>query len=63
MMKEFINNHYIATTIICCFVIDGLVKIFSRILRTINIAIRGYPTAQFMDADGDIVFPKNKRGV
>ena len=62
-MNEFINNHYIITGILVFSAIEATMKILGRILRTINIAMRGYPTAQFMDADGDIVFPKNKRGL
>lgn len=33
-------------------------KLANRVLRCINIAIRGYPTIPNMDADGDIVHPK-----
>ena len=41
-------------------VIDGICKCWSRWLRSRNIARHGWPTAPNMDADGDIVHPKQE---
>jgi len=34
-------------------------KIFNRVLRSINIRNNGWPVTPYMDADGDIVYPKD----
>lgn len=34
-------------------------RVWNRWLRHRNIALHGWPTAKLMDADGDIVHPKN----
>jgi hypothetical protein len=32
-------------------------KAYNRRLRAKNIQLHGWPTAQFLDADGDIIYP------
>ena len=59
MNYEFWGEHYIlaffAIVLLACLAgtfIECAMKILNRILRSINIAIRGWPP-QHLDADGD----------
>jgi hypothetical protein len=40
------------------WLVGSLFKFWNRWLRSRNIKNRGWPTANLMDADGDIVHPK-----
>ncbi len=39
-------------------IICSIYYLLARLMRCIQISLRGWPTAPLMDADGDIVHPK-----
>lgn len=51
-MEKFAMEHWIAVFIMFWIVASLLGTVFNRLLRSINIAIRGWPPAH-LDADGD----------
>lgn len=63
----FAGNHPIITVLLA-WSIAGVLKApfqyafmaYNRRCRSRNIAAQGWPTASFMDADGDIVHPKDR---
>lgn len=58
-MKEWaIQSPYLAAIIIYT-ALEIIFRIINRFFRMINIWQRGWPTAQNMDADGDIVHSKD----
>jgi len=57
---EFASNNPFMTLFLSYIFLYFLVAAFNRILRTIKVLVRGWPTAPNMDADGDIVHPKRQ---
>jgi hypothetical protein len=52
------SNHYILFTLLSYIAIYFSAQIVVRTYRFIMVLVRGWPTAIYMDADGDIVHPK-----
>lgn len=59
MIEWTIANPYL-TTLIILLTVHLPFNLVSRLFRVVNITLRGWPTNQIMDADGDIVYKKEK---
>lgn len=57
---KFGGEHYFIVLILAYSVIHTVGRMYSRTLRSFNIRKHGYPANPIMDADGDIVYPKDK---
>ncbi len=55
----FAGEHPVATVLVAWSLFSLIRTVICRILRSVNILVRGWPTAPFMDSDGDIVHPKS----
>jgi hypothetical protein len=52
------NEHWFIAAILMYGLMELVLRLPYRMLRTINIICRGWPTQPLMDADGDIVHPE-----
>lgn len=53
----WITEHWFLGFILIFTALELTANLISRVLRFFVILIRGWPTAPYMDADGDIVYP------
>ena len=53
-MLQWMGEHWFLSFVLMWICVEAFVKLVSRILRTINIVCRGWPTNRYMDADGDL---------
>ena len=64
MSTQFFNwatTHWFFGFLVMLSLIQGTILLVNRVLRTIKVLFRGWPTAHLMDADGNIVHPKKER--
>lgn len=57
-MWQFMSDSPILTFFITVIIAHNLAWVINRIIRHLNIRSAGWPSAPLMDADGDIVHPK-----
>lgn len=57
---QWATVHWFLTFLVASAVISGIFRTINRVLRTVKVIARGWPTAPLMDADGDIVHPEKK---
>lgn len=56
-MSEWMYEHWFVGFLLIYTAMELSFKIINRVLRTIKVLARGWPTAP-IDADGDVVYPE-----